>query len=38
MTEPVVVPKETIVVQEQSKLPEKNKPSDSTDPYREPVI
>ena len=38
MTEPVVVPKETVVVQEQSRLPEKNRPSDSTDPYREPVI
>ena len=38
MTETVIVPKETIVVEEKTKLPEKARPSDSTDPYREPVL
>ena len=38
MTETVVVPKENIVVEEKSKLPEKSNPSDSSDPYREPVM
>jgi len=37
MTETVVVPKEKIVVEEKTKLPEKKQPSDSTDPYREPI-
>ena len=38
MTESVVVPKEKIVIEEKSKLPEKSNPSDSSDPYREPVM
>ncbi len=44
MSGPVIVPKETVVV-EKTKLPDlpagqagKSKPSDSTDPYREPII
>lgn len=43
MTGPVIVPKETVVVEEKTKLPdlpaqaEKTRPSDSTDPYREPI-
>ena len=38
MSETVVVPKETVVVEEKAKLPEKVRPSDSTDPYREAIL
>ncbi len=38
MTETIIVPKKNIVVEEKSKLPEKSQPSDSSDPYREPII
>lgn len=38
MTEPVAMPKETIVVEEKTKLPEKSKPSSGGDPYRESII
>jgi len=37
MTETVVMPKEKIVIEEKTKLPEKKLPSDSSDPYREPI-
>ena len=43
MTKTVVVPKEKIVIEEKTKLPDmpaqtiKAKPSDSSDPYREPI-
>lgn len=37
MTETVAVPKETIIVEEKTKLPEKEMPKPSVDAYREPI-
>ena len=36
LTETVIVPKETVVIEEKTKLPEKLKPT--IDPYKEPII
>jgi hypothetical protein len=38
MEEPVIVPKKIIIVEEKAKLPEKEAPKTTGDPYREPII